>query len=197
MSRLAVAETFLENYRPPDERAVAMARLYAEDGLTYAEIGAQYGISKQRVAQILQPFGLTAHWGQAKKEERARALRESYGQISGGHATMKEEAERLGYANAASLWNAFYCLGIEMPKRRPSAHGSRRMYQAYGCRCEICREGIRRYQRKLRQRGPATHGTNSAYTNYGCRCQKCREAATLYRRELRARHRQELQPTDA
>jgi len=196
MSRLDVANAAAEEYTTPDERAVAMARMYAEEGLTYEEIGKQYGVTRQRVEQILKPFGIPAHWGQAKKERRAQVLGESYGQISGGHATMKEEAERLGYANAASLWQAFHALGLEMPKRQPSAHGSLRRYNILKCRCEICREGARVRAKERRERGPTTHGSASSYVNYGCRCPECREAVALYRRELRARRRQERQPTD-
>ncbi len=45
--------------RPPSERALAMATLYRDDGKTLEEIGAQYGITRERVRQLIEPLGLT------------------------------------------------------------------------------------------------------------------------------------------
>lgn len=56
-----------------------------------------------------------------------------------------------------------------------SAHG----YNQYanGCRCEVCREAKRDYERKSRKRRAANlsrvnHGKRSTY-DAGCRCDQC------------------------
>jgi AraC-like DNA-binding protein len=195
MSRAAVANAALEQYKPPNARAIEIARLYAEEGLTYAQIGERYGISRQRVEQILRPFGIPAHWGKANRTAREQRLREAFDSVREGRETMKEAAERLGYASRDSLWAAMAELGLDVPRRQPAAHGGARRYQM-GCKCDACMEGMRARARARRGQEPREHGTNSSYTNYSCRCQACTEAATIYRRGLRARRKQQRQPVD-
>ena len=59
-------------------------------------------------------------------------------------------------------------------------HGASQ-YRA-GCRCEVCREGHRLHQQRLREAArwkeiPAhVHGTTHGYGYWDCRCELCRAA---------------------
>ena len=69
-------------------------------------------------------------------------------------------------------------------------HGISR-YTNNRCRCDICVEAWRRYQRAQRLRlaelEPPEHGTLTAYNGYSCRCESCRAANSEYHRAYRAR----------
>lgn len=188
MTRAAVAEAWAGEYegRKPSERQVEMGRLYVEEGLTYREIAERYGISRQRVAQLLEPFGFPRHWGRRRQLERARTLEAVHERVRSGETSLRDEWEALGYASEDSLRNALLSLGLHFERHAP--HGVRWRYNR-GCRCELCKVAHREYMRSLRRSEPRTHGTASAYTNYGCRCAECREAVRVYRRELAARQR--------
>ena len=70
-------------------RAVAMAEMYTGGGKTYAEIGREYGISRERVRQILSRLGVNGvdgawHIRRAKRRaERVASLDERYVRRSG------------------------------------------------------------------------------------------------------------------
>jgi hypothetical protein len=191
MTRLAVAQAWESTYTPPDERAREMGRLYAEEGQTYEEIGEIYGVTRQRVAQILSPFGFTAHYGKRKRTERAQVLREIHARIQAGETTLAEQGPLLGYADGESLRHAMLAMNLRFPRPPSPEHGAAWRYNK-GCHCPECTEAYRVYVREKRgKREARTHGTPSSYINYGCRCQACREAAARYRRDLKARRRQE------
>lgn len=42
------------------------------------------------------------------------------------------------------------CGSCHQKRHRPVTHGSRIMFQNYGCRCELCKEGYRKYWREYR-----------------------------------------------
>lgn len=192
MSRLDVALKWAEGYQTPNERASTMAHLYMEEGLTMQEIGEQYGISRQRVDQILKRFGLVAHYGRSKKEKRAQALREAHARVIAGESTSAQEAEALGLSLKgfrSAVWN----LGLYLRRPlEPAEHGTYLCYHR-GCHCDECRRANREYQYAWRQaRGVQEHGIASSYINYGCRCPACREAVRIQTRAARARRRQAL-----
>lgn len=73
-------------------------------------------------------------------------------------------------------------------------HGKTSTYTNKGCRCEECREAVRKYQQSRaknpggkRGRKPSeiVHGTQTGYYTKKCRCEECTEAAKAYQMALR------------
>lgn len=189
---LAIAEAYADTYKEPSARAVEMGLLYSR-GLTTQEIADQYGISRQRVHQLIKPFGLPGHYGKRKQDERVRRLTQACARIRSGESTSAEEAERLGYANAATLRGTLNELGLRLRDDwKPGAHGTVLRYRQ-GCKCDECRRAHRELMNEVRAKHVITeHGLATNYVNYGCRCTECKEAVRLQRRAAKARRRQEL-----
>jgi hypothetical protein len=188
---LALAETWLEDYqqRVP-ERTLEMARLYVEAGQSYSEIAEQFGLTKQRVGQLLGPLGLQQYRRQAAAV-RVQLLREAYGRIVRKESTLKVEAPRLGYKNARSLRSALYDLDMRVVLGHvPPRHGTASRYRSrrYSCRCEECTRANREKGNELKGKEPPRHGY-SGYLNYACRCQECKEEYRLATRAKRAAKR--------
>jgi len=176
MSRAAVANAWLEGYQQPSERAIEFARLYIEEGLSMQEIADKHNLSRERVRQLLKPFGVNTHaQAERRRKRREEVLRESYARIMADEATTAEESERLGYAKPDYLRMAFWRLGLYLQK--PAMSPERRR--------ELARE------RRLEQikRGPKKHGTVSAYKNFACRCPRCKSANSKWERDARRRRR--------
>ena len=63
-------------------------------------------------------------------------------------------------------------------------HGTRTTYVNYRCRCDLCKQAHRDYQREvvaaLRHCEPPenAHGKVSTYRNWACRCAPCTQANT-------------------
>lgn len=88
-------------------------------------------------------------------------------------------------------WWALLCWRCQEDR---APHGCMQRYWR-GCRCDPCRQAMRRYHRERRARiagrpfprDPVLeHGTYILYSR-GCRCDPCREAMRRYHRERRAR----------
>lgn len=164
------------------ERNQTIVARYAEDGLTLEAIGQEFGITKERVRQIVSGAGVKErHYGSRRREQETR---DAYTRISEGETSVTEEAEKLGLKRE-SLLDRFRKLDLKFATVIKADHGTRHYYQYYGCRCELCREVIRSYQRSLKGKEPPQHGSTSAYVNYGCRCDLCRKAG----REMRIRQK--------
>jgi hypothetical protein len=192
MTRVDLANEWLDDYRERvPERVLEMARLYVEEGLTYAVIGERYGISKQRVGQLLYPLGLTPQ-GERRQIERAQRLLIAYERIQAGETTLAEEAEALDYASTDSLRTRMHELGLKPRRVMPEpAHGTLTRYNSsrWRCRCAECRRANREANAALAGREPPEHGTISGYQNYACRCKLCKEAARVQARIRRAEKR--------
>lgn len=175
------------------ERIQRMARMYEEDGLSYAEIGEQFDISRQRVHQLIGT--IVEPRPRRTPAERRQMLAAAYGRIIRNETTLADEAESLGYANQDSLRAAMSRSGMSFQGRpRPSTrvlapHGTPERYRQE-CRCEPCRTANTQYNRELRMSKEApNHGTDSGYRNYGCRCIHCTRAHTVAQRDRRAQAR--------
>lgn len=129
-----------------------------KQGRTYAEIGAEFGCTSERVRQLLAKIGMTAR---LMSRTQVRRLFNAVGVA----ARME-----LRKQNGGST----------------SLHGSRGRYNV-GCRCDECRRAMRDYNRSLRSRTPPNHGTESAYRNFGCRCDACKRAGSKGNRRYRIR----------
>jgi hypothetical protein len=176
-----------------DERVQSMARAYVERGLSYAQIGEEYGLSRQRVGQLLGPLGLARDREQGSKIIREQRLRAVHARVIGGEVTLERAAADLGYASGESLRSAFYDLGMTVVLDvEPPPHGTASRYRSrrYACRCDECRRANREKCAELRGQEPPQHGTYSGYVNYGCRCKACKEANRLTVRARRAAKRQ-------
>ena len=161
-----------------DERIAQMARAYVEEGLSYEQIGERFGITRQRVGQLLGPLGLARDRGVAKIQREQR-LRASFARLEAGGTTLSEEAENLGYGSGESLRSAFYELGLRFVREKSiPPHGTITRYRSrtHGCSCDECRRANTEHQNRLRGEEPPNHGTYSGYINYGCRCKACKEA---------------------
>jgi sigma-70-like protein len=178
-----------------NERTQEMAKLYRDDRLTMQEIGDRYGISRERVRQILAPLGLEMHYGARKHEEREARLREAHARIKAGESTFETEAKTLGYSSSERLRTAFWQLGLKLKrKHRGPQHGSLYRYSHLKCRCPKCRKAARDAYAERIAKGPTKHGTASSYRNYGCRCPRCKAAERLYQRKRKAEKRQAKEP---
>lgn len=169
------------------ERTEKMARLYVEEGLSYAQIGEEYGLTKQRVGQLLQPLGLAQNRGRGSQVAREQRLRGAHARVMAGEVTLERAAAELGYGSGDSLRSVLHRLGLHVAIQKPiPPHGTLARYRTRRapCRCVECRRANREKLMELNGQEPPHHGTYSGYVNYACRCQACKEA---YRTTIRAR----------
>ena len=179
-----------------NERTERMARAYVEDGLSYTQIAEEFGLTKQRVGQLLGPLGLARDHGQRSRAMREQALRAAHGRIMAGRSTLEEEAGELGYNSAGSLRSVLYRMGLRVVHERlEPAHGTVARYRRRNdpCRCDECRRANREKLRELQGQEPPHHGY-SGYINYGCRCQVCSEEhrTTIRARRVTKRRKKEV-----
>lgn len=133
------------------EQAEAV-RLHVEEGLTFAAIGRRFGVTRERIRQVVA----------------------AQGQRSLTHERQRAESSYKRIARAVAV-----AAGYELRSATSGTHkhGTRSSYVHAGCRCDECRAAQRAYMRTLRGRTPPTH-SYSGYTNYGCRCAVCTQANT-------------------
>lgn len=162
-----------------------MLSLYNKDGLTYQEIADRYGITRQRVQQLIGDQIKEAHYGRAKKERREKQFRAAHRALLRGATTVEREAEALGIM-PQSLRTGLNRLGLKLPVKESPLHGTYYRYSR-GCRCPECRAAQQEHFRQMKLREPPRHGTASAYRNYGCRCDPCRAAGSADNRRTRLR----------
>lgn len=180
-----------------DERTQNMARLYVEQGMTYEQIAEEYGITRQRVGQLLKPLELAQTRGPSARLARQQKLKLVFEEITAGRVTLEKAAADMGYAHAHSLRDAMRELGLFFSTKQIPEHGTLARYgsRSHGCRCDECRRANRERSQALRDSGdPPNHGL-SGYVNYGCRCKTCKEANRLHQRGLRATKRQRKEVT--
>ena len=168
-----------------------MARLYSEEGLSYAEIGRRYNVSRQYVGQLLTPLRLAQGQVSRRRADRAADFRAAHDRIMRRETTISEEAEKAGFKHIGNYRTALARYGLRVRLDRTPEHGTTARYKSrkYRCRCELCKKANREYMAGLRDKEPPQHGTPSSYNNYACRCPKCKEAWRLHCRARRAERR--------
>jgi Sigma-70, region 4 len=164
-----------------NERSQRMADMYAQ-GYTLREVGDAFGVTGERVRQLIKGSYGKPHRGRRKQEERVRKLQAAHARILAKETTLQEEAVDLGLA-PDSLAGAFYELGLKFAPASP-LHGTPYRY-GRGCRCEKCSKAVRQQRLRRYQQEPPQHGTESAYSNWGCRCDPCRAAGSKANRRHR------------
>jgi transcriptional regulator with XRE-family HTH domain len=154
-------------------RAEEMQRLRDEERLTLSEIGERYGISRQRVAQVIGNQGNDVELERLEefKQERLEVVQ----RVVAGEISVAEASEISGITQRSFKMYALDTFGIKLSHTAP-LHGTPYRYSR-GCRCDECKEAQRELRRQMKERGPKKHGTMSAYTNYSCRCTKCKRWA--------------------
>lgn len=93
------------------------------------------------------------------------------------------------------IWVVRNGVRVAVPNTYGAVHGRRSTYTYRQCRCELCSEAERVYQRernerrKLVQRAVPVwaHGSMRGYNTWRCRESCCRAAAAAYHRARRAR----------
>ncbi|HSE44887.1 MAG TPA: hypothetical protein VLA89_06120 [Gemmatimonadales bacterium] len=175
----------------PDDRVQAMTRAYVEGGLSYAQIAQEYGLTRQRVGQILGPLGLAGEREKRSRVVREQKLREIHARIMSGELTLEQAAAELGYASGASLRSVLFNLDLRIIIEWEPDHGTIERYRSrkFKCRCDECRRANRERTASLKELEAPHHGTYSGYINYGCRCQACKEAHRVTIRARRAAKR--------
>lgn len=155
MTRVAAANAWLDEYRERvPERVLEMARLHVEECLSYAQIGERYGISRQRVGQLLTPLDLAHPEVQRRDEE---GLRKAARRIEQRRSTLAVEAEKLGYSSGDSLRTALWRIGLKVHEPPPAMpkHGTVARYRR-GCQCTRCRRANADYARERYQEARST-----------------------------------------
>ena len=81
---------------------------YIDDGFSLQDVGKEFGITRERVRQILAHAGITErHQGIHNKLERKSTTQDAYARITEGLITVVEEAERIGI-KTTSLYARFH-----------------------------------------------------------------------------------------
>lgn len=175
-----------------DPTTQQMARMLVEQGMSYGEVGREFGITRQAVHARIKNAGLVVQTGKRRAKDRAaylRGLQQSHARVLSGKSTPTEEAKKLGYKDYRSYRNALLANGMSYSRPQELlGHGTSASY-ARGCTCVLCRRANRDRKRRLIGREPPNHGTESGYTNYGCRCRPCTKAATAATNERRMNRR--------
>lgn len=171
------------------ERNEKILRLYNEEGLATTEIAERFGMTRQRVHQIIKPRVVKAHYGIKKMKKLEAERRVIYDRIVAGELSLREAAYQIKRSpNQLRLY--FRERGWLLPKYEAPLHGTRYRYQQ-GCKCDECKKAAVDYQKRYQDMTPTSHDY-SGYTNYGCRCDICREAARVQNRKYQQTRKEKL-----
>lgn len=163
-------------------RTKEMVRRF-DAGETLQSIGDDYGITRERVRQIVKKAG------SIERQKLFALKRQGVATWIKLGATVEEVAARYGVPDV-TIRRWMYQEGVRIPPK-PWTHGING-YTWRKCRCSICRgaNALRaqetRAKRLLRygDKIPSfvVHGKPSTYGNWRCRCELCKEAWRVHMR---------------
>lgn len=153
-------------------------------GETLQAVATDYGVSRQRIEQIIKREGITLGY---RRNPRITAMVAAY---EAGES-LDVIAARHGYPYVLAR-GALKHRGIIVPPKQPrrkyltTPHGTLYAYVHYKCRCDACVTAQRVARREAKASRyarvgtlpPEKHGNYSTYLNWGCRCQPCRKACS-------------------
>lgn len=153
-------------------------------GATKAEIGAAFGVSRERVRQVI---GNTGHRPFSDIIAIMRVIRGS--QVTTWNAVWRHFPS----TSPKTIQRAVEAIGLRdvverlfRMRARWMAHGTRAGYTTYGCRCAACvtgyRDAMEAFRDRVRDEGRVPHGTLGGFSNYGCKCPRCWDAKKAYER---------------
>jgi AraC-like DNA-binding protein len=141
------------------ERNAKIVRLAIEQQLTISELSTQFGITRQRVSQILHRAGYSLAGRQYQQLGRRRKRDHAAAMLRTG-ASVEDTMATYGYHDRTHFRKMMKAAGYVIPSLRSASgqHGSPGMYNR-GCRCQACRDvwnaRARAYQRGWRARRKA------------------------------------------
>lgn len=181
-----------------ESRRAEMVKMLAA-GATLATVAQRYGVSRERVRQIVSAVMVSGRERQAiRSADMALSYLEAIEAAMTADLTLDTFKGACRVTGLARL-KVYMCLAAHDPEglanltdmfaqRRVGKHGSERRYRQ-GCRCEDCRaanaEVGRRYT-GCKKRVSATHGSMAMYYR-GCRCGPCRSANAAQWQDRKAR----------
>lgn len=170
------------------DRREVMQSMY-DEGLSFQQIGEAFGVSRQRVGQLIGPQRKKAHYGRARKTRMLEERTAAFNRIQAGESTLEEEAEKID-VQTKTLYQYLVDHKMFLPTQFTLSpkHGTVYRYNR-GCHCARCKKAIRAGRQRMKERGPREHGTASGYVNYGCRCPECKEAGSAANRAYRERRK--------
>jgi len=167
-------------------------------GETLAAVGARFGVSRERVRQVVHRAGVVAPFGYraprpvctAEGCERPVTRNGRRGEFSpwcrAHRKTMLEHGTPLRPARV-------------LLRDQHGTLSCYRYFEGTGCRCELCvaahvaflgTQLQKRLTDEARRAERLPHGTASGYTNWRCVCEQCRKAYRAYVKERRRRLRE-------
>ncbi len=169
------------------ERNAEIAQRIA-NGETLKAVGESYGLTRERVRQIANRFGVTDRAYNVEADKRFKIL----SKLAEEGLSREEMAKRSGYSYGI-VCASINSLGVVMPDvvLKKDTHGHIWCYRN-GCRCELCRAANNQFAKdnqEKRKNRPENipHGTPSGYGNHKCRCDACKLAGSIYNKKQRER----------
>lgn len=159
------------------ERLAEVERLFVKEGMTCAELGRHFNVSREMIRQDLKLMDINpseVNEGQRAKQAETIKVLASEGLIT------SEIAEKMDITLHAvrALAKRF---DIEIQRVKAVDHGTFLSYQR-GCTCQPCKDANTEVARQQKEKRKAKgmpeelHGTDTGYRNWGCHCARCKEA---------------------
>lgn len=140
----------------PTQRRDLWRQLVA-DRVPLAEIARRYGVSRERVRQVVTDRGKDNGWYTAVRVAQQSYLVNKAVQLWQGMERPSLVAISKAMGASVERTRRFLVMGgIDLKTKTMPDHGTVSRYVHYGCRCEECRKANATYHREYRQRKEAS-----------------------------------------